>query len=281
MLDLADFYAFMDNQVQTRRGIGIGMIKGKYRLMSSVLFAGALLPSAVLQADALSQAIRTETATNEAAIRSQKKIDGLSDKTREMLEQYRSAVHQSKNLKTYNAHLNDLLTSQLEEKASLQQQLSDIETTQHDVVPLMLRMLESLKSFVDLDIPFLAQERQLRLQQLDEMMVRADVSAAEKYRRIIEAYQIENEYGKTIESYRGELEKEGLMSTVDFLRLGRVALYYQLLDGSETGYWDRESKQWQVLADEYRTPIRNGLRIARKEAAPDLLTLPVPAVEAE
>lgn len=240
----------------------------------------SLSASTSSHSEALDQAIKVETATNEAAIKSQQKIDALSDKTRQMLEQYRSATHQTQSLQTYNGHLQRLLQSQQEEKTSLQHQLQEIETTQHEIVPLILRMLDSLDQFVRLDIPFLLEERQQRLNNLKAMMVRADVSNAEKYRRILEAYQIENDYGKTIEAYRAELTLDGVTSTVDFLRLGRVALYYQRLDGSETGYWNKVQKQWQVLSTDYRNAIRNGLRIARKEAAPDLLTLPIPAVEA-
>jgi hypothetical protein len=118
------------------------------------------------------------------------------------------------------------------------------------------------------------------LTKLKEMVLRADVTNAEKFRRIIEAYQIENEYGNTIEAYRADLTLQGEASSVDFLRLGRVALYYQHFDGSETGYWDKEQEQWQILSQDYRIAIRNGLRIARKETAPDLLTLPIPVAEA-
>ena len=71
-----------------------------------------------------------------------------------------------------------------------------------------------------------------------------------------------------------------MTSSVDFLRLGRVGLYFQRFDGSETGQWDKETEQWHVLSDDYRLAIRNGLRIARKETAPDLLILPIPAAEA-
>jgi hypothetical protein len=112
------------------------------------------------------------------------------------------------------------------------------------------------------------------------MMVRADVTHAEKFRRILEAYQIENDYGNTIEAYKADLTMNDVSSSVDFLRLGRVALYYQRFDGSETGYWNKEQKQWQTLSTDYHNAIRNGLRIARKETAPDLLTLPIPAAEA-
>lgn len=249
----------------------------KPMLASSAIIS---LFAAPIQAESLSQALQVETATTDAAIKSQRKIDALSDKTRQMLEQYRAALHQSKTLQTYNKHLQDLLQSQQQEKESLQQQLQDIETTQHEIVPLILRMLDSLEQFIRLDMPFLPEERQQRLTMLKDMVSRADVSNAEKYRRIIEAYQIENDYGKTIEAYRADLTLNGVTSSVDFLRLGRIALYYQRLDGSETGYWNKEQKQWQTLSSDYRNAIRNGLRIARKEAAPDMLTLPIPAAEA-
>lgn len=235
------------------------------------------LGSVPVFADALSQSIQTENAIQSEAIKSQHKIDGLDDRTRKMLEQYRSASRQIKTLLTYNDHLKSLLDSQEAEKASLEQQLQEIEVTQREIVPLILNMQKSLAQFIALDLPFLPEERQQRIDGLQTMMTRADVSNAEKFRRIIEAYQIENNYGNTIEAYRANIDLQGKTSSVDFLRLGRVALYYQRLDGSETGFWNHTEKQWQALPSEYRNPIRQGLRIARKEAAPDLLTLPVSA----
>lgn len=226
-------------------------------------------------ADALSKTIQTEGAISSNAIKSQKKIDGLDDRTRKMLEKYRSATRQTKTLLTYNDHLKALLDSQESEKASLEQQLEQIETTQREIVPLIINMQQSLEQFVQLDLPFLPEERQQRMTRLKEMMTRADVTNAEKFRRIIEAYQIENDYGNTIEAYRANIELQGKTSSVDFLRLGRIALYYQRLDGSETGFWNNQEKRWETLSADYRNSIRQGLRIARKEAAPDLLTLPV------
>ena len=228
----------------------------------------------------LETAISVETATNNAAIQSQKRINTLSDKSQKMLDQYRTTTHQVDTLITYNEYLNNLVNSQKVEKLSLEQQLKDIENTQREIVPLILRMLDSLEKFIVLDLPFLPEERNKRLTNLKEMMLRADVSHAEKFRRILEAYQIENDYGNTIEAYRSDLTLEGTTSSVDFLRLGRVALYYQHFDGSETGYWNKETSKWQVLSTDYRNAIRNGLRVARKETAPNMLSLPIPAAEA-
>jgi hypothetical protein len=114
---------------------------------------------------------------------------------------------------------------------------------------------------------------------LRELMKRSDVSLSEKYRRLMEAYQVENEYGRTIEAYKGSLDTGGAKRTVEFLRVGRVALLYQTVDLEESGRWDPRSKEWVVLDDEYRRPIRDGLRMANKQTAPDLIKIPVSAPE--
>jgi len=251
-----------------------------HRYIQYLIFSVCSFTSISAYSEPLNSAINIETAINSAAIKSQKKINSLSKKTKKMLDQYRSATHQTETLLTYNKHLKTLLASQEQEKVSLEQQLTEIETTQREVVPLILRMMDSLEKFVSLDLPFLSEERSQRIAKLKAMIIRADITNAEKYRRILEAYQIENDYGNTIEAYRADLTLDGVTSSVDFLRLGRVALYYQRFDGSETGYWDKEQKQWLALSNDYRNSIRKGLRIARKETAPDLLVLPISAAEA-
>jgi len=230
-------------------------------------------------ADPLSQSIQVESSTHTAAAQSQKKINQLDDRTRKMLEQYRSAKRQTKTLLTYNSHLDTLLDSQEQEELSLTQQLEQIETTQREIVPLIINMQKSLEQFIALDLPFLPKERQERINKLKSMMSRADVTTAEKFRRLIEAYQIENSYGNTIEAYRGNIQLDGQESSVDFLRFGRIALYYQRLDGSETGFWNQDNQQWEKLDSSHMHAIRQGLRIARKETAPNLLTLPLSAAK--
>jgi hypothetical protein len=119
-----------------------------------------------------------------------------------------------------------------------------------------------------------------RIEELRKLMERPEVPTSEKYRRVSEAYQIELEYGHTIEAYEGELIGPGGDSrTVSFLRFGRLGLYYMTLDGLETGYFDNESDQWRQLPGEYIQPIDRTIRIARKQLPPDLVRLPVPAPE--
>jgi FtsZ-binding cell division protein ZapB len=235
-----------------------------------------LLPT-IGHAGALEEAIDTQVDADLAAQKSQQKIDQLDDDTNQMLIEYRDLIQQSQSLKAYNDQLQTLVGSQQEELASITAQLNNIETTQRDIVPLMSKMVEVLEQFVALDVPFLQAERQNRLIALKTMMGRADVSLSEKYRRIMEAYQVEMEYGRTLEAYQAPLA-ESDSRTVDFLRIGRVSLYYLTLDKMEAGLWDNTAKTWQPLPDDQIQSLDNGLKVARKQLPPDLLTLPLQKV---
>ena len=151
--------------------------------------------------------------------------------------------------------------------------------TQRDFVPFMLRMVDALEKFVALDIPFLLNERNSRINLIKEMMDRPDMSLPDKYRRIMEAYQIEMEYGRTIEAYNDTVSIHDQTQTVDILRVGRLVLVYLTLDGNTSGIWDKGKKTWEPLADEYNRSIAQGLKIARRQSPPELFKLPVPAPE--
>jgi hypothetical protein len=219
-----------------------------------------------------------DTATTTGA-ESQARVNKVADDTDELLRQFRDETAQVEALRVYNAQLERLLESQEAEKSSLTNQINSVTVIGREVTPLMLQMVDSLDAFVGLDVPFLIEERQGRIARLRELMDRADVTNAEKYRRIMEAYQIENDFGRTIEAYRGSLDDGGESRTVDYLRIGRVGLLYQTLDGGEVGAWNQAERKWTELDGSYRPSVRQGLRIARKQAAPDLLRLPVPAAE--
>jgi hypothetical protein len=229
----------------------------------------------------LQEVVKIRGEANTELAESQKKIEELSDETDTLLTKYQSALRQHESLRIYNHQLDELLEAQERERAQLAEENDQIELVSRDVTPLMLRMIDALDAFVSLDVPFLKEERTERTSGLRKLMLRADVTEAEKYRRIMEAYQIENEYGRTIEAYRSTLDDDGKELTVNFLRVGRIALVYQSLDEARAGVWNQEMRRWESLDGSYRSAIRSGLRIARKQAAPDLIRLPLPAPERE
>jgi len=220
--------------------------------------------------------VNEQVATEKAAAASQTRVNQLDDDTQRLLNEFRSAVRETESLRRYNEQLAQQIKSQEDEMVSIQEQIAEIERTNREIYPLMQRMVETLEQFVALDVPFLPEERAKRVATLKEMMNRADVTTSEKYRRLLEAYAVEMEYGRTIEAYQGKVGEGDDARTVDFLRVGRIALAYQTLDGSETGYWDAGQKAW-VEDNGYDDAVTKGLKIARKQVAPDLVVVPVPA----
>ena len=226
------------------------------------------------QPDMVDQIIKAQAEVEAIAQASQIRIAQLDEEATELLAEYRQVIAETDNLETYNKQLAAQVESQEEEIAAMLRQLEQIETTASEVMPMMERMIDTLEKFVELDTPFLLDERRTRVENLKSLMRRADVTVSEKYRRIVEAYAVEMEYGRTIEAYRGDIETDGTKRTVDFLRVGRVALLYQTLDGAETGYWNADLGDW-IVDNGYRAGVRDGLRIAKQQAAPDLMILPV------
>lgn len=235
-----------------------------------------LAPMAAWAAD-VNKVLETERKTQQSSQQSQKRIDKTSNDTKQMLEAYRQALWRKKQLDVYSKQLTELVKSQDVEKQSLQRQVNAVDDTQQAIMPLMLRMVDTLEEFIKLDIPFLPDERANRVTSLREELNNAESSVAVKYRRVLEAYQIEAEYGRTLETYRGELQFGDIIRAVDFLRLGRVGLYYIGIDGTKAGYWDAASKSWKSLDDSYRPTIRRGIQLAKQQIAPELLSLPVAA----
>ena len=225
------------------------------------------------------EAVQVQSDSLTTSIDVQRRINELDDQTREMLNDYRQTMSQVRDLIAYNDQLSKLVATQRVELADYERQFQELEITKRRILPLIVRMLEVLEEFVEIDIPFLEKERDLRIVTLKKLMERPDVPTSEKYRRISEAYQIELEYGHTIEAYEGEMDLGGEARTVNFLRFGRLGLYYMTLDGFEIGVWDNENDEWAVLDNEYRAPLDRGIRIARKQLPPDLIRLPIPAPE--
>ena len=243
------------------------------------LGASAVAQDGETTAGSLEEVSAVRRQGNVEGVGSQQRVDEFSDETDTLFARYSTTLRQIDAMGVYNHQMRGLIGSQEVELASLEDQLDRVQLVGRSVTPLMLRMIEAIEAFVSLDVPFLKKERAERIAALRSLIGRADVSNAEKYRTIMEAYQIENEYGRTIEAYRSTIERDGDKKTVDFLRFGRIALVYQTLDGGESGVWDQQHQEWLLLDDSYRTSIRAGLRIARKQLAPDLIRLPLPAAQ--
>lgn len=221
----------------------------------------------------LRQAVELREQANQRGSEVQKRIVTLSEETDALYTRHQNALAQLESLRKFNQGMREVISEQESQIADLDHQLDQVDEVARRVTPLMYEMIDTLDEFVSLDIPFLAEERAERVQSLRRLMGRADVTVSEKYRRIMEAYQIETEYGRTIEAYRAPLGESG--ETVDFLRFGRIALVWLSLDGQRAGAWDPRARDWMELPASHVSDVQEGLRVARKQIAPDLVPLPL------
>jgi Protein of unknown function (DUF3450) len=241
--------------------------------------AAITLPLAAFS-QSLNQVLETQHGRTRLAQESQERIDGVVKQTRSLEDQFKAALKEIDGLKVYNTLLSLQVDNQKLKMIDLRESIDQVEVINRQIVPIMTQMIEGIEQFVALDIPYLLDERQERVAKLKDLMERDDVTVAEKFRKVTEAYQIENDYGSTIEAYKDTVNIDGSTREVDFLRVGRIGLIYQSQDGKVSGAWDQSARQWQVLGNESKNQIKFALQIAMKQKAPDLVLLPVPAPEA-
>jgi len=244
-----------------------------------LILAGIVAATATVQANELNTVINKSSEINKSAAQSQTKIDKIADSMQGRLQQFTALNKEIDGLAVYNAQLTKQLNNQITEMEDLNASMDKVSVIERQITPLMIRMITGLEQFVSLDVPFLKEERAKRIASLKSMMDRADINSSEKFRRLLEAYQVEVDYGRTIEAYTALLSVEGQEREVDFLRIGRLELIYLTRDGKKAGSWDQQTKSFVVLPDSTISQISKGLRIARKQLAPDMLTLPVHAAE--
>ncbi len=245
-------------------------------IASAITAVVCLSGPAAAQLDEATDQVQGTTSDGAA---SQDRIDNISASTEELVRNYRAVLRRLSDLREYNGQLEGLIASQEEEKESIREQIERVRTIERDVVPLMLDMIDTIENFVEADTPFLIEERTDRVERLRNVMDRADVNISEKFRVVLEAYQIENDYGRTIEAYNGFLGEGDDAREVDFLMIGRAAFYYQTLDRAETAVWNASLNGgeggWQPLDDSYADEIRVAMDMAREFIPPELLILPM------
>ncbi len=258
---------------------GLAAILGALCLLGADPDGGAAAPEAAKAApvgDPAQAAFSLQKEVNSEAIESQKQVEALDDEAQELLSKYRSIVTETASYEAYSKQLEASLASQQTELDKISEQMGRANDTARDVLPLTARLIDDLDQFIKLDVPFQLADRTERVAGLRTLMNRADVSLSEKYRRVVEAYLIELEFGRTMETYEGVLETSGEPLTVDYVRIGRIALLYQTPDGKLTGYWDQDAKAW-VESAEYERAFKKAARVASKQDAPDLVVAPVHA----
>lgn len=246
------------------------------RQVSVALFAVSLIGVSVsVFAQAVDSVLQAQDRRLDLAQQSQERINNIVEGTRSLEDQYRSINKETDGLKVYNRLMTAQTSGQNAVLEDISLSMDQVDVINRQIFPLMERMIDGLDQSIQLDIPFLMEERTKRIATLKDIMERSDVSVAEKFRKVMEAFQIENDYGTSSETYRQSITlADGSTRDYNILRIGRVGLYFQSDDTRITGRWDAESDDW-VIDNSARNEIRKGLRMAKQLIAPELILIPI------
>lgn len=245
-------------------------------LVASGLLAGSIAPAF---ADKTDDIVNRGLNRQKAATESQKRIDGIADATDKIVSQYHTQRKVVDGLKIYNDRMRRTLTAQEKAMARLETSIEEASLIERQIVPLMLKMIDGLDSFIKADLPFQVEERTARIERIRGYLDNANISAAERFRQVLNAYSIENDFGKTIGIYTETLALPEGEITANLLQVGRAGIYAQTLDGAQSWYWDKSAGQWTELASSYNEGIAKAIRITQDKESPDLMDLPLPAPE--
>jgi hypothetical protein len=230
-------------------------------------------------AQTVDQVLQADQRRLNLAQQSQERINNIVEGTRSLEDQFRAINKEIDGLKVYNRLMRAQVDGQQATLDDISLSMDRVDVINRQIFPLMERMIDGLEQSIALDVPFLMEERTSRMEELKAIMERSDVTVAEKFRKVMEAYQIENDYGTSSEHYTQSLTIDGATRSFNMLRIGRIGLFFQSDDTKVTGRWNNQIRDWEV-DNSARNDVRKGLRMARQLIAPELIVIPVDAPEA-
>lgn len=249
----------------------------KVMVLMSLLLAGFCFTQAyAAEPDDVLKAGKDKIAASKSA---QQTVDKIADQTYDLLSDFKVVNKQIEGLRVYNAQLDAQISNQLQSMIDLEESIETATVMERQITPLAIKMIDSLDQFVSLDMPFQLEERKARVARLRDNIERADLSTAEKFRQVLEAYKIEGEYGSKIETYKATLPVNGMDREMNVLRVGRIALVAQSTSQDVTIGWDQKAQTWVDLGGDYRSSVAKGIKVAKKQASIEILNLPILAPE--
>lgn len=242
-------------------------------------FILAFSMNSLISQEIVDNTINLSVESSNLSVDAQEKIEELDEISKKLYFDYKDTLNEYKALKSYDDQLSKIIDAQFAEIANINNQIDSLDDINIDILPLLKTMTDTLRKVINIDIPFLKEPRIDRVNNLDELLLRADITTAEKFRKVFEAYQIEANFGKTIENYPGYIVLNGAEVAVDFFRLGRLGLYYRTPNGKETGFWNLNTNDWSHRGSSLDDDIKVALDISNRQSPPNFITLPLKPVE--
>ncbi len=205
----------------------------------------------------------------------QQSLDSWADERLDLLRRLTAAEANVAYLTDCKLVTQDHYQRLLDRVAELERRLDESDRLTFSLTDSLRGIAERLENVVAHDLPFLFEERSLRLKALSAELIRSDVPTPEKLRRLLEALQIEAQYGGEVELYQDRIVVEGDSLYVDMLRVGRLGAYWQTPDGSRAGQYDIAQQLWLELPGKYHRTIKQAIEMTQRQRSADLIDLPL------
>ena len=195
----------------------------------------------------------------------------------------------------------ELFVAQQKEKIkSLENQLNGLDEWKASIEPMLGKMTTSIANQVKSDYPFEMDRRGPRIAALQNTIADSATSVGDKYRKALNVYKLEVNYGQSMEAKKGnhpinptirvgdekwekedngkiKLDKNGNKIEIfdgSYLRYGRLAYVYLQADSSEALRYDLQKKEWVKIPKSKIADIRRAVKMASGEAAPNVVKVP-------
>jgi hypothetical protein len=192
-----------------------------------------------------------------------------------LVARFEQLRHRQSQMQSRVAHLRQQIDATKKRVDVKKKQLADIEQIAGQINPFLEWLVTALKARIADDLPFLTAERKQRVHRLEQLLADPEVPVSEKYRKMMEALQVEAEYGFTIETYQETVTLDGQTLLADIFRLGRLGLFCLSLDERVGGFYNPAVGAWQPISPAHKQALRIAIDIAAKRQPVKLLTLPL------
>lgn len=240
--------------------------------------AAALVAAGAAQAQ-LDTALQVARQSTQAGAQAQEQIDRLADQADNAEREYLALREQIESQQVFLEQQRVFLRSQENELAGLELQLERVGNIERDLTPMLLEMYVGLESFIEQDLPFRMIEREDRLGRIRDALEDAQISPAERYRLLLNAYEIEAAYGRSLVAYDEEVEIDGALQPAQILQIGRVALIRDV--NGDLEILTKANPEWRPVPGGMAADVQRAFRIANEVTTPEVFVAPLPGPDAQ
>lgn len=243
-------------------------------IRTSLMAGAAVLIAAGAAHAQLDTALQVARQSTQAGAQAQAQIDSLADQADNAEREYLALQEQIESQQVFLEQQRVFLRSQENELAALQSQLERVGSIERDLTPMLLEMYVALEDFIAQDLPFRMDERMDRLARIEEALGDAGISPAERYRLLLNAYEIEASYGRSLEAYTEEVDVDGTPQQAQILQIGRVALVREVAGNLEI--LTKDAQGWRPVPGGMANDFQRAVRIADEVTTPEVFPAPLP-----